>query len=551
MGKNLNSGLSVIHDNWPLIINLVILWIIILILYTLSVKMNQGNFSYVLDDAYIHMAMAKHFTQEGVWGITIYGFSSSTSSILWVLILSSSYYLFGVNDITPFILNIIFSTATLILVYFIFKKCQIPSWYNAIALLLITIFTPLPSLVFIGMEHSLQIFLTIAFVYISAITLYKNKNRKSELILLITLSILLVLTRYESLILIGIVSILFLARKQYINTISILIFSTIPLIIYGIISTSKGWFFIPNSLIAKSNLFNTKTSIISLKGLLLPLQAFLTNLERTALVILILAAVCLFLKSIYKKNNFWDLKNILLTIFISLSFINFFVLIPKLSGIFFYLTFRYDSFIVAVGIFVLAITLREYIPQKPSLYFDKKRIPRYLAIIVLITIIIPSFGVRAYTMVDVPQATNNIYEQQYQMGLFLKEYYTNESVAINDIGAVNYLADIKCLDLWALGNLESLKYYKAKYTPDTLDSLTKEKNIKILIICETSFAKVIPNGWVKVGEWKIKNNKVCADDVVSIYATNPEEEQKLIQNLKNYSTQLPPDVEQKGKYVVS
>jgi hypothetical protein len=43
--------------------------------------MNGGSFTYALDDAYIHLAMAKNFPL-GVWGTTRYEFSSSSSSLL-------------------------------------------------------------------------------------------------------------------------------------------------------------------------------------------------------------------------------------------------------------------------------------------------------------------------------------------------------------------------------------------------------------------------------------------------------------------------------------
>ncbi len=38
------------------------------------------------------------------------------------------------------------------------------------------------------------------------------------------------------------------------------------------------------------------------------------------------------------------------------------------------------------------------------------------------------------------------------MGLFLNEYYNEDCIAANDIGAINYLADVKCIDLKGLGS---------------------------------------------------------------------------------------------------
>lgn len=555
MRNKLNFSLA--RDNWPLLINLGILWITVLFIYFLSIEMNHSHFGYILDDAYIHMAMAKHFAQEGIWGITPYSFSSSTSSILWVLLLSLSNYMFGVREITPLILNILFSTATLILVYHIFRKCNFPPWYNFIILLLITLATPLPTLIFTGMEHSMQIFMVIAFVYLSTKILSPSKdksnfnNDKLNFLSIVILGVLLVLTRYESLFLIGIISVLLLLRKKISYGISLFMLSILPIMIYGFISTSQGWLFLPNSLMIKSFLFNTGTFEISLLTIYRLLDLLKSNLENMSLVFLILSSLILLIKNMKNKSNFWDSKNILLIIFLTTLFVNLFTLSPNVSiNTVFFWAFRYDAYIIALGIFVLAIALKEYMPTSlsfpsPTLIFNKKMIPKYLVILILIILLISAFDFRGYSMANTPQATDNIYEQQYQMGLFLKEYYTGSSVAVSDIGAVNFLADIKCLDLLALGSMETIPLNKYGFNNDTVQKLTKEKNIKIVIIYDRVFEDCIPNSWIKVGAWEIKNNKVCSDKVVSFYATNPDEASKLMMNLRNFSSRLPPDVIQR------
>ncbi|MFX1392811.1 MAG: hypothetical protein ACFFAH_04470, partial [Promethearchaeota archaeon] len=73
-----------INENWELLGSLVIFWFIIIIMLIYSIHyLNEGNLVYSLDDAYIHMAIAKHFSQKGVWGITDKEFSSTSSSILY------------------------------------------------------------------------------------------------------------------------------------------------------------------------------------------------------------------------------------------------------------------------------------------------------------------------------------------------------------------------------------------------------------------------------------------------------------------------------------
>jgi len=78
-------------------------------LLAVSVVRNDGHLVYALDDAYIHMAMAKNLATHGVWGVTPNGFTSSSSSPLWVLLLAVSYRLLGVTHLVPLLLNAIFA----------------------------------------------------------------------------------------------------------------------------------------------------------------------------------------------------------------------------------------------------------------------------------------------------------------------------------------------------------------------------------------------------------------------------------------------------------
>src|SRR5579884_733752 len=83
---------------WPCIVGVLCLWASLAQILTDSLQRNDGHFIYAFDDPYIHMAVAKNFLLHGVWGVTPYGFTSSTSSILWPILLVAAYEVTGVND---------------------------------------------------------------------------------------------------------------------------------------------------------------------------------------------------------------------------------------------------------------------------------------------------------------------------------------------------------------------------------------------------------------------------------------------------------------------
>ena len=87
----------------------------------------------------------------------------------------------------------------------------------------------------------------------------------------------------------------------------------------------------------------------------------------------------------------------------------------------------------------------------------------YIAIILLGLITIPDFINRAIgSLKNIPYATANNYQQQYQMGSFLARFYQGKAIAANDIGAINYLADIKTVDLDELSNFQVAKMKKMR-----------------------------------------------------------------------------------------
>jgi len=137
----------------------------------------------------------------------------------------------------------------------------------------------------------------------------------------------------------------------------------------------------------------------------------------------------------------------------------------------------------------------------------------------------------------------NIYQQQYQMGQFLHQYYDRDAVAANDIGAVSFFTDGPKLDLWGLGNIQVARSKKKGYwTPGFLDSLCRARRVGTVILYDRWFSDSLLHRWTKVASWQIRNNVIAGEDSVSFYNIGGDDGVLLRQHLKEFEMRLPAGV---------
>ena len=77
------------------------------------------------------------------------------------LLLAVSYALFGVHESTPLLLNVLSSVFVLAAAYLLLGHYRLKRRNTFLVLLAVIFFTPLPPLVLTGIEHCLQIALTL------------------------------------------------------------------------------------------------------------------------------------------------------------------------------------------------------------------------------------------------------------------------------------------------------------------------------------------------------------------------------------------------------
>jgi len=510
-----------------------------------SINQNQGHLVYALDDPYIHMAMARNFSQHGVWGATRYGFTSSSSSPLWTLLLSLTYYLVGQPNVVPLLWNLLLSLLDLLAAYSILSWYKVPPAAKLIVLLGIILLVPMPALIVAGMEPPLQILVSLLVVFVAARWLSgeaPGSARRDSLRLLI-LAPLVTGVRFEGLFLIIVITALLLIFKRWLFALAFSTLGVLPVFVYGIISVSKGWNFLPNSVLLKA----TVPDFNSAGGMILSLFIPISEHVRMALHVpaVLLAALLMYIAASGKGSGARESRQLMGAIILLVGLAHLEFVRPTLL-------FRYDGYLTTLGIVLLAAQIPLVCPNWPHLSsLSTWTVPGNIAVAVLVlALAFPLVMEGGVLLFQVPQCTTNIYEQQYQMALFVRKYYQGTSVALNDIGAVDYLADIHCLDLWGLATQQVAQARRNHhYQAEEITSFAQQAQVKIAIIYDAWFAGAVPADWQRVGTWTIRNNIVAGNDTVSFYAVQAAEAPRLVQCLRDFYFQLPRDVIQRGPYL--
>ncbi|MEP7219665.1 MAG: hypothetical protein ABI876_12155, partial [Bacteroidota bacterium] len=245
-----------IKEHWPLAASILLLLLLVGGIMVVSMNLNDGRLIYALDDPYIHMSMAKNVVRHGVLGVTPYGFSSSSSSPLWLSILIGIYAVFGVGVLAPMILNVLAAVALLGIVHAVLRRLGLDKGSIAVVLIAVIVFFPLPPIIFLGLEHVVHACLSVAALYLAARALSADPgdtNGARVLRWLLLLTPFLAAIRYEGAMLAGMIALLMLFRRRYLPAILLPILAALPIVIYGLISRSHGWLFFPNPILLKGN----------------------------------------------------------------------------------------------------------------------------------------------------------------------------------------------------------------------------------------------------------------------------------------------------------
>lgn len=494
-------------------------------------QISGSQYVYPIDDAYIHLAIAKNFGEYGFWSINMDSFDSASSSILYTLILSFLIKFFGENIYYPAIVNCIAGYFTVYWVYRFFRDFYSEKELR-LGLILLLPTTVLHCMVLIGMEQTLHMLLSVMAIYFIKKNLTSD-FKTNDFVKLLVVLFFLAMIRFESMFFVSVLGLILLLAIKIKEALLVFVFGFLPILIFGMISVSKGGLFFPNSIIIKGNYpdENLMMSIFNIfkKGILLNVSFY---------KLFLFPLICIVLYGFKKYNKLdWKLifKNEKILLLVAATIV--------LQSLFAVIKYRYENYLMIM----LLLVLIPIAVQSNSLGFRTTNWNGRIKILFFISFM-GFCMVGVYRFVGlypfIKYSTKNIAEQQMQMGKFLNQFYKEQKVVANDIGAIAYFGNVKLLDIVGLGSTDVTKFYvknkgleedvfNQKYH-QFLSNYIQKNQYKVAIIYPSWFPNKVPNYWIPVASWKIHNKVGVAQDRVVWYAFDTNGANTLRKNLQKF-----------------
>ncbi len=491
----------------------------------------QGRMGVPLDDTWIHFQFADNFAKGHFFQYNIGEPAAGTTSPLYVIILGTvslvipNFILSSVLISSVFYLLCCLITYKISLIIFKSKDSSLHflSGYNltpeffSLLVSLLTIFAGRFAWSGLsGMETTIFTFFCLAGVLYYLKDTKNNKFTLTPTLLLALASV----TRPEGFLLYSIYIVLIYLNcfkvKDFKVTyskliISLILFASITLP-YFIFSYSLSGNFLPNTFRGQGGSF---TFIPDLHYLSIALTFFLRDNFITGFFF-ILAALYYFY-NIKKYFNEQKYMNIIFMWIIFLPLISS-IVIPNWRHHVRYLI-PLIPFLNIAAVYYLAILLNsKYFINFKKSYFTSRSIT--------LSFLMISFIYYIVFAIELGKNTDNINNQQVKLGSWVRDNVSSdETIAVNDIGAIKFISRNRILDLEGLVTPEILRYrtYQWKDNLDSTFYLLKKNNVSYIIIYDEWFKEFLEkfgNELTLVTSARLEDNTICGGDEMKVYKTN-------------------------------
>ena len=467
-----------------------------------------GVFVYSVDDAYIHLALAERIA-HGTYGLNLHEFSAPASSIVWPFLLligvGTSWHAF-----VPLAFNFIFGAMAAWLI----GKC-VDEWpwqdegrwwwlKRAITRALFVLGLNVVGLMYFGLEHVLQLLLAVACAY-GILQVHRGREMPWWCIAAACAG---PAVRYENIaISLAMAVVLYWSARKKAAIWTLVVSAAVPLA-FSAFLLANGWFALPNSVLMRANNGGGWTGFLAT----LQLDLIRNVTQNTRLTWLCVLGFPAELWWIHRRSRPSAAAAVTIVLGLVLA-------VGKVGS------FRYESFAVAFAVLILFALLGDRYRQW------------HLAILVFLLCTWPYFRYLRQSAIS----SENIYQQQYQMGRFVRDYY-KKNAAVNDIGLVSYRLpqNIYVLDTAGLASRES--YLQRIKDAQWTDRFVRAHEAGLAMIY-TDWVQGIPASWTLLGRFVLTSEMISpAEDHVEVYSTSAGNAAEIDAELREFQKTLPPGV---------
>lgn len=473
----------------------------IILLILLSIYYLNKNLSVIfsVDDPYIHLALAENISHLH-YGINVNEFASPSSSIIWPFLIAPFAGL-NIGSFGALLWNIIGLGLIFHLWNRLFERLHFSLGVSAALAMALTFLLNGFGLVFTGMENTLHVAASLA-VVIGLIETVEDDRLAPWLIPAAVCSVLL---RFEGAgVAIAAACALFMTGHKK-PAVVIIALTALCLFTFSVGLTLLGLPPLPSSVLAKLH-----------EGSWFRKLTYPTlNIPFTVMIIVFFT----------QKDPLADRKRLALFTFAFIVGLGH-ILAGGLGAF-----RRYEIYAVTT---VVSMTIYFLFSQPEQRKFDDRTL---IAASVLFVLFCSVCFVR--NTVVTPFAASDIYNQQYQMGRFAKDYW-KAPIAVNDLGWVAYGNPNYVLDLWGLSS-ESARKARLSAEPGWMGQLVTAKKVGLALIYAAWFKDDIPPHWTHIGHLHFNGQSVSiAFPDVDFYLTDANEAQRAYQALTEFKKTLPP-----------
>ena len=447
-----------------------------------------------LDDAYIHLGVARSLVESGTWGVNPGELASASSSPLWTLLLAAGLGLGTPPVVLALALKGLAGLGALALGARWLEDEGLVGPPRALALCGLVLAVPLPLIMGLGMEHTLHLALVLALA---------RAGERDRGLALAALAALAVLARYESLFVCGWMSAgLWWAGRRGAAA-AVLAGALAATLGFGLVCAQRGGPWVPASLLLKTPVGHEMWAGVR------------SNLEQGAPLLALAALVAAWPASELHRQR--------ARLFVAAGLSH--LLLARVGWM-----FRYEAWLMGWGALLLAPALRRAWPVAGA----------RLALVVLAAPLLArsAEALRLY----VPGVVFNAHTDVV-IARWVADQWPDARVATQDLGALALFTDSPLTDLSGLGDTEVLRLRQAgRWTGEAASALMERRGVDLAITGEDWMSGDRPAVFTPLGSLEAPWEFVGASTRLSLWAVSNAARREAPARLDALEASLPPGV---------